>query len=153
MAMVEEQKQVVGRVQEDGTIQQPEETKAYLALIKMQGGEHTWDMFLGIKYGKPATEEGNAYYWDNGNLCSTRSEVFVFLESIVDEIRVTESFVMTQNQTLKTNISVYSFMRMCLESDKAIRPNADITIDELNEMVYTEGKEPEELWKHDMGEE
>ena len=49
MAMVEEQKQVVGRVQEDGTVQQPEETKAYLALIKMQGGEHTWEMFLGIK--------------------------------------------------------------------------------------------------------
>ena len=61
MAMVEEQKQVVGRVQEDGTVQQPEETKAYLALIKMQGGEHTWEMFLGIKYGKPATEEGKAY--------------------------------------------------------------------------------------------
>lgn len=152
MAMVEEQKQVVGRVQEDGTVQQPEETKAYLALIKTQGGEHNWEMFLGIKYGKP-TEEGKAYYWDNGNLCSTRSEVFAYLESTIDEICVTESFVMTQNQTLKTNISVYSFMRMCLESDKVIRPNADISIDELNEMVYSEGKDPEELWKHDMGEE
>lgn len=153
MAMVEEQKQVVGRVQEDGTVQQPEETKAYLALIKMQGGEHTWEMFLGIKYGKPATEEGKAYYWDEGNLCSTRSEVFAYLESIVDEMQLSESFVMTQNQTLKTNISVYSFMRMCLESDKVIRPNAEITVDELNEMVLTEGKDPEALWKHDMGEE
>lgn len=152
MAMVEEQKQVVGRIQEDGTVQQPEETKAYLALIKTQGGEHTWEMFLGIKYGKPA-EEGKAYYWDNGNLCSTRSEVFAYLESTIEDIRVTESFVMTQNQTLKTNISVYSFMRMCLESDKVISLNADISVDELNEMVLTEGKEPEELWKHDMGEE
>ena len=68
-------------------------------------------------------------------------------------MQLTESFVMTQNQTLKTNISAYSFMRMCLESDKVIRPNADITIDELNEMVLTEGKDPEALWKHDMGEE
>ena len=152
MAMVEEQKQVVGRIQEDGTMQQPEETKAYLALIKTQGGEHTWEMFLGIKYGKPA-EEGKAYYWDYGKLCSTRSEVFSYLESTIEDIRVTESFVMTQNQTLKTNISVYSFMRMCLESDKVISINADISVDELNEMVLTEGKEPEELWKHDMGEE
>ena len=44
-------------------------------------------------------------------------------------------------------------MRMGLESDKVIRPNADISIDELNEMVYSEGKDPEKLWKHDMGEE
>lgn len=152
MAMVEEQKQVVGRIQEDGTMQQLEETKAYLALIKTQGGEHTWEMFLGIKYGKPA-EEGKAYYWDNGNLYSTRSEVFAYLESTIDDIRVTESFVMTQNQTLKTNISVYSFMRMCLESDKVISISADISVDELNEMVLTEGKNPEELWNHDMGEE
>lgn len=152
MAMVEEQKQVVGRIQEDGTMQQPEETKAYLALIKTQGGERTWEMFLGIKYGKPA-EEGKAYYWDNGNLCSTRSEVFAYLESTIEDIRVTESFVMTQNQTLKTNISVYSFIRMCLESDKVISLNADINVDELNEMVLTEGKDPEELWNHDMGEE
>lgn len=152
MAMVEEQKQVVGRIQEDGTMQQPEETKAYLVLIKTQGGERTWEMFLGIKYGKPA-EEGKAYYWDNGNLCSTRSEVFAYLESTIEDIRVTESFVMTQNQTLKTNISVYSFIRMCLESDKVISLNADINVDELNEMVLTEGKDPEELWNHDMGEE
>ena len=153
MAMVEEQKTVVGRVNEDGVVQQPEETKAYLALVKMQSGEQTWEMFLGIKYGKPATEEGKAYYWDEGNLCSTRSEVFAYLESIVNEIHLTESFVMTQNQTLKTNISVYSFMRMCIESDKVISLNSEISIEELNEMVLSEGKDPEALWKHDMGEE
>lgn len=153
MAMVEEQKSVVGRVNEDGVVQQPEETKAYLTLVKMQSGEQTWEMFLGIKYGKPATEEGKAYYWDEGNLCSTRSEVFAYLENMVNEIHLTESFVMTQNQTLKTNISVYSFMRMCIESDKVISMNAEITMDELNEMVLSEGKDPEALWKHDMGEE
>ena len=153
MAMVEEQKSVVGRVNEDGVVQQPEETKAYLALVKMQSGEQTWEMFLGIKYGKPATEEGKAYYWDEGNLCSTRSEVFAYLESMVNEIHLTESFVMTQNQTLKTNISVYSFMRMCIESDKVISLNSEISIEELNEMVLSEGKDPEALWKHDMGEE
>ena len=153
MAMVEEQKSVVGRVNEDGVVQQLEETKAYLALVKMQSGEQTWEMFLGIKYGKPATEEGKAYYWDEGNLCSTRSEVFAYLESMVNEIHLTESFVMTQNQTLKTNISVYSFMRMCIESDKVISLNSEISIEELNEMVLSEGKDPEALWKHDMGEE
>ena len=153
MAMVEEQKSVVGRVNEDGVVQQPEETKAYLTLVKMQSGEQTWEMFLGIKYGKPATEEGKAYYWDEGNLCSTRSEVFAYLESMVNEIHLTESFVMTQNQTLKTNISVYSFMRMCIESDKVISLNSEISIEELNEMVLSEGKDPEALWKHDMGEE
>ena len=33
------------------------------------------------------------------------------------------------------------------------KENREITVDELNEMVLTEGKDPESLWKHDMGEE
>ena len=33
------------------------------------------------------------------------------------------------------------------------KENREITVDELNEMVLTEGKDPEALWKHDMGEE
>ena len=77
-------------------------------------------------------------------------EVFLYLQSLVDDINFKESFVMTQNQTLKTNISVYSFMRMCIESDKVISKSAEITIDELNELCASYGVDPEKLWNHDM---
>lgn len=149
MAMVEEPTMVVGRVDQNGNAIKPDTPRVYLVLLQLASEERIWDTFTGIKYGTESPE-GKAYYIDNGELKSTREEVFLYLQSLVDDINFKESFVMTQNQTLKTNISVYSFMRMCIESDKVISKSAEITIDELNELCASYGVDPEKLWIHDM---
>ena len=143
MAMVEEMISVVGRVDQNGNTVKPDSPKVYLCLLQLDSEERIWDVFKGIRYGEPVPE-GNAYYIDsNGELKSTREETYLYLESLIDHINLKESYVMTQNQTMKENITVYSFMRMCLEADVVISKSAQLTLDELDEFCASYNVVPE----------
>lgn len=151
MPMVSEPIEVIQREDENGNIIKPDVPKVYLCLLTMQSEDRIWESFVGNKNGMPSPE-GKAYYIDpnDDSLKSTREETFLYLESLLSELNLNESFVMTQNQTMKTNVTVYSFMRMCIESDKVISETAITTVDDLNEMCESAGINYEELWAKEM---
>lgn len=152
MPMVEEAIQVIKRYDDNGNEIIPEGPKVYLCLLELLDEQRIWESFMGFKEGVDSPE-GKAYYIGiDGSLKSTREEVFLYLQSMLPEINILKSFVMTQNQTLKTNITVYSFMRMCLESDKVISISAEVTVEDLNDHLVGSNPEinPDEVWNKEM---
>ena len=152
MPMVEEAIQVIKRYDDNGNEIIPEGPKVYLCLLELLDEQRIWESFMGFKEGADSPE-GKAYYIGmDGSLKSTREEVFLYLQSMLPEINILKSFVMTQNQTLKTNITVYSFMRMCLESDKVISISAEVTVEDLNDHLVGSNPEinPDEVWNKEM---
>ncbi len=150
MPMVTEPVSVIQREDENGNIIKPDVPKVYLCLLTLDDDDKVWETFIGTKEGMPS-EEGGAYYIDSDNeLKSTREETYLYLENLIDHINLEESYVMTQNQTMKTNISVYSFMRMCIESDKVISMTCEMSVDSLNEICESAGIDYNKLWSVEM---
>ena len=152
MPMVEEGVVVIKRYDDEGNEIIPEGPRVYLCILELLNDERIWDMFMGFKDGADSPE-GKAYYTGmDGSLKSTREETFLYLQTMLPETNILKSFVMTQNQTLKTNITVYSFMRMCLESDKVISATAEITVEDLNDHLISIDPmvHPDELWVKEM---
>ena len=152
MPMVEEGVVVIKRYDDEGNEIIPEGPRVYLCILELLNDERIWDMFMGFKDGADSPE-GKAYYTGmDGSLKSTREETFLYLQTMLPETNILKSFVMTQNQTLKTNITVYSFMRMCLESDKVISATAEITVEDLNDHLISIDPmvHPDELWTKEM---
>lgn len=152
MPMVEELINVIKRFDENGNEILPDGPRVYLCLLELMDEQRIWESFMGFKDGADSPE-GKAYYIGmDGTLKSTREETFLYLQSMLSEMNLLKSYVMTQNQTLKTNITAYSFMRMCLESDKVISASAEVTVEDLNDHVL--GTDPnidvEALWNKEM---
>ena len=146
MPMVVEFTEVLRKVKtlDDGTQIDvtPKNPVVYLILMKNFEEEKTWESFVGNVEGESAPEYGNGYYHDmNGELRSVREVVFEYLINAIEQnsISLAESYVMTQNQTMKDNVSVYSFLRMCLDSDIVIQKKSEITYEDLNEYLSGEG--------------
>ena len=70
---------------------------------------------------------------------SIHTDVFKELEAIYEDYDLMESQVFTNNTTVKTSISLYTFMRHVLEVDSIVATESSITIEDLNELAYSYG--------------
>ena len=114
-------------------------------LILLQGAnedDRVWNIIDEIM---PAQELVNGVYRHaNGQLKSIHSEIFKWLESVYEEYNIMESYVFTNNSTMKTCISLYTFMRHVLESDSVVATESSITMDDINEVAYSFGYDEEQ---------
>ena len=156
MPMVEEFTEVMRKIKtlDDGTQIDvtPKNPPVYLVLLKSLDEEKIWETFVGLMEGEPAPEVGNGYYHSmNGELHSVRETVFQFLVNAIqnENISVVDSYVMTQNQTMKDNICVYSFLRMCLDSDVVIQRISEISYEDLDEYAMAENVLGDNLYRED----
>ena len=86
-------------------------------------------------------------------LVHTRKEAFEICLQHMEDCDIATSQVMTNKHTMEDCISIYSFVRGCLEAFHDLALEADLDLDQLNEWCIQSGKNPDEVWKDDMGEE
>lgn len=116
MPLFIEKKKVIGFINMDtGEEIDMEEEKPYLILL-------TEEIEMETKSGRFVATRG-------------RTSVFSYLESEVFNVDPVHSYVMSGNIPLGKEVSVYTFMRYCIEKNKVA--DISITVDDLDDYIHT----------------
>lgn len=126
--LVKKLKQIAFRVTEEGNKKEPDQ-KVYMILLFLNDETKTFELVY------------------------TREEAFQICLEHMNDADIVTSQVMTNKHTMENCISIYSFIRGTAQAHEELAVNSELDMDELNETVVQLGKDPEELWKEDMGEE
>lgn len=114
-------------------------------LILLQGYEEDNRDWFTLDEFMPLQQTNNGVYLDetSGQYKSTHTEIFKELETIYADYNIMESYVFTNNSTMKTCISLYTFMRHILEHDSVVSAQTTVTMDDLNEIAFSCGYDEE----------
>ena len=116
--------------------------KKYLVLLQgADEDDRTWfdlDEFMPIQ-----TVVNGVYQNEVGQIKSTHTEIWKRLEDVYENYNIMESYIFTNNSTMKTCISLYTFMRHVLETDSVVAAESSITIDDIDEIALSYGYDEE----------
>lgn len=113
----------------------------YLVILKSQTDDESENNWFTLDEFRPNTQITNGVYMDQttGAYKSIHTEIFKKLENIYEGYNIMESYVFTNNSTMKTCISLYTFMRHVLESDNVVNIETSITMEDIDDLAYAYG--------------
>ena len=141
MPLLKTLRQGFTRYDKDGNPIKPRKDPERLYVILLQGSDEDDRIWKRIRVFMPLEELNSGVYLDSatGQYKSIHTDVFKELEAIYEDYDLIESQVLTNNTTVKTSISLYTFMRHVLEADSVVAAESSITIEDLNELAYSYG--------------
>lgn len=116
--------------------------KKYLVLL--QGADEDDRTWFDLDEFMPIQNVVNGVYQNElGQIKSTHTEIWKRLEDVYENYNIMESYIFTNNSTMKTCISLYTFMRHVLETDSVVAAESSITIDDIDEIALSYGYDEE----------